>query len=103
MNKINVTSDNGRYSCDISITADEWIKILSNPKVTTTNYKNALLAFYNEPGHKSTYKALGLKHYGDANGAHKFNSWISSFGEAVAKHLNRFQIIDKVGHERFCL
>ena len=49
-----VKADNGRYSCDIGVTTEEWIKILSNPDVTTTNYKDALMAFYNEPDHKST-------------------------------------------------
>ncbi|MDD5838688.1 MAG: AAA family ATPase [Bacteroidales bacterium] len=96
-----VKADNGRYSCDIGVTTEEWIKILSNPDVTTTNYKDALMAFYNEPDHKSTCKTLSLKHYGNAKDAQKFNSWITGFGKAVVKHLNRFQIIDADGAERF--
>lgn len=101
MNDIYVKADNGRYSCDIGVTTEEWIKILSNPEVTTTNYKDALMAFYKESDHKSTCKNLSLIHYGNAKDAQKFNSWITSFGKAVVKHLNRFQIIDIDGAESF--
>lgn len=98
--KVTVSSD-GAYSSNIGVSTEEWKEILANPKVTTDNYKEALMAFYNEPGHKSTYKDLGLKHYGNSKGAQKFNSWITNFGKAVVKYLNRFEIIDIDGTERF--
>jgi len=102
MEQIKVTeSPKGTYSCNIGVSTEEWQGILANPDVTTTNYKDALMAFYNEPEHKSTCKKLSLKHYGNAKDAQKFNSWITSFGKAVVKHLNRFQIIDTDGAERF--
>ena len=84
----------GTFSCDVGISAKEWQDILSNKKLTTKNYINALMAFYDEPGHKATCQALGLKHYGNAVDAQKFNSWITHFGEAVVKHLNRFHVFD---------
>lgn len=102
MKQIKVTENpKGTYSCEIGISAEEWIEILTNPDVTTSNYKFALMAFYNEIGHKSTCKALSLKLYGDSKDAQKINSWITNFGKAVVKHLNRFQIIDTKGNERF--
>lgn len=91
----------GTLSCNVEITQEEWKHILLNPDVTTANYKQALMAFYNEPQHQSSCKMLSLKYYGDASGTQKFNSWITSFGKAVVKHLNRFQIIDAEGKERF--
>lgn len=102
MKKIKVIeSPKGTFSSTINISTEEWKSILANPDVTTTNYKDALMAFYNEPEHKSTCKTLSLKHYGNAKDAQKYNSWIASFGKAVVKHLNRFQIIDTDGAERF--
>lgn len=101
MNKIFVTADNGRYSCKIDITVKEWEDILSNPDVTSPNYKDALMAFYNEPEHKSTCKKLSIKHYGNTKYTQRFNSWITNFGKTVVKKLNRFQIIDINGREHF--
>lgn len=96
MEQIKVTADpNGTYSCNIGVSTTEWQGILANPDVTTTNYKDALMAFYNEPGHKSTCKKLSLKHYGDDKEARKYNAWITSFGKAVVKHLNRFLICER--------
>ena len=96
-----IAGPKGTYSCNIGVSTAEWQEILANSEVTTTNYKYALMAFYNEPGHKSTCKRLSLKHYGNAKDAQKFNSWITNFGKAVVKHLNRFRIIDTDGTEKF--
>lgn len=96
-----IVGPEGTYSCNIGVSTEEWQEILANPDVTTSNYKEALMAFYNEPGHKSTCKRLSLKHYGNAKDAQKFNSWITNFGKAVVKHLNRFRIIDTDGTEKF--
>lgn len=102
MEQIKVTeSPKGTYSCNIAVSTKEWQEILANPGITTSNYRKAIMAFYNEPGHKSTCKILSLKHYGNAKDAQKFNSWITKFGIAVVKHLNRFQIIGTNGEERF--
>ena len=37
----------------ISSSVDEWQEILTNPQITTENYREALLAFYREPEHKA--------------------------------------------------
>lgn len=102
MEKIQVTvSPDGVYSCEIGVSVEEWEEILSDPTVTLSGYKTALLAFYNAPGHTSTCKTLGQQIYGDNNAGQKFNSWITNFGEAVIRHLNRFQIYGSDGKKSF--
>jgi hypothetical protein len=82
----------GAYSCDVDITVSEWKELLANDSITTKNYKKALLAFYDQPEHKATCGQLGAKYFADSTGSHKFNRWITQFGVAVTKKLNRFII-----------
>lgn len=96
-----IESPKGVYHFEPNISTDEWVQILSDEKLTTPNYKTAIMAFYNEPGHKSTCKVLSIKLYGDPTGTQKINNWITNFGKAVAKYLNRFQIVDSDASERF--
>lgn len=101
MDKIYIReTPHGTFSCDIDITVTEWQNILKNKKLTTDNYMTALMAFYSEPGHKATCQALGLKHYGNVVDAQKFNSWITQFGKAVVKHLNRFHVYNSDGDDK---
>lgn len=96
-----IESPRGTFSCEIGITVEEWESILKNSNITTQNYKEALLDFYGEPGHKATCKELSLKYYDNAKDAQKYNVWITKFGEAVIKHLNRFKIVEDNGREHF--
>lgn len=80
------------YGCEIGVTVEEWINILSDKELTTPNYKDVLLAFYNAPDHKATCKGLSIKEYGDSSQSMKYNSLIVHFGKAVIKRLNRFTI-----------
>lgn len=89
----------GTFSCDIGISVDEWQKILTNPQITTENYREALLAFYREPEHKATCSALSLKYFGNAKDAQRYNAWITKFGESVVKTLDRFHVFDTKGKE----
>jgi hypothetical protein len=89
------------YGCEVGITVAEWRDILSNGAVTTANYRNALLAFYKEPEHRATCKDVGAKYFADSSGAKKFNAWITQFGMAVTKHLNRFEIHTSDGSPSF--
>lgn len=89
----------GTFSCDIGISVDEWQEILSNPQITTENYREALLAFYREPEHKATCSALSLKYFGNAKDAQRYNAWITKFGESVVKTLDRFHVFDTKGKE----
>ena len=89
----------GTSSCDIEISVDEWQEILTNPQITTENYREALLAFYREPEHKATCSALSLKYFGNAKDAQRYNAWITKFGESVVKTLDRFHVFDTKGKE----
>ena len=89
----------GTSSCDIGISVDEWQEILTNPQITTENYREALLAFYREPEHKATCSALSLKYFGNAKDAQRYNAWITKFGESVVKTLDRFHVFDTKGKE----
>ena len=89
----------GTFSCDIGICVDEWQEILTNPQITTENYREALLAFYREPEHKATCSALSLKYFGNAKDAQRYNAWITKFGESVVKTLDRFHVFDTKGKE----
>ncbi len=96
-----VESPKGTYSCELDISVDEWVKILSDSTITKQSYKDALLDFYNEPNHSSTCAALAMKHYGNTNDSQKYNACVSNFGEAVVKRLNRFQIINTNGTKSY--
>jgi 5-methylcytosine-specific restriction protein B len=89
------------YGCEIDVTVDEWKDILTNNELTTENYTNALLAFYKEPKHHATCKDMGAKYFPDSTGAQKFNAWITNFGRAVIKHLNRFIIHSDKGEPSY--
>lgn len=89
----------GTSSCDIGLSVDEWQEILTNPEITTENYREALLAFYREPEHKATCSALSLKYFGNAKDAQRYNAWITKFGESVVKTLDRFHVFDTKGKE----
>ncbi|WP_315351647.1 AAA family ATPase [Segatella oris] len=91
----------GTFSSELGVSVAEWQEILSDRQVTTDNYRRALMAFYNEPGHKSTCSALSLKYFGNAKDAQRYNAWITKFGMAVVKRLGRFHVIDTKGEECF--
>lgn len=91
----------GTFSSELGVNVAEWQEILSDRQVTTDNYRRALMAFYNELGHKSTCSALSLKYFGNAKDAQRYNAWITKFGMAVVKRLGRFHVIDTKGEECF--
>lgn len=102
MKNIQMTEEpRGTFSSELGVSVAEWQEILSDRQVTTDNYRRALMAFYNEPGHKSTCSALSLKYFGNAKDAQRYNAWITKFGMAVVKKLARFHVIDTNGEECF--
>lgn len=99
---INVIEEpKGTYSCEIGLTVEEWQKLLADPDFVTENIKDTLLAFYNEPDHKSTCKLLSQKYYGNDQNVQRYNSGITRLGENVVLKTNRFHIYDKEGKERY--
>ncbi|MGP5548879.1 AAA family ATPase [Psychrobacter alimentarius] len=89
-----ITVTEGDYESPAFVTKDEWKQILSNKDIMKRSYIDALIAFYLEPGHKSTCKALGDKYDLHHNA---FNGAITQFGKQVQKELNRFQIVSNEG------
>lgn len=93
----------GTYSCEIGISVAEWQKLLLDRDLTTPQYRYALMAFYNAPKHTSTSKELSQQYYRNEKDSKKFDSWITNYGKAIIERLNRFQIVDNDGSERFWL
>ena len=98
-----IENPKGAYSCEIGISVAEWQKLLLDRDLTTPKYRYALMAFYNAPKHTSTCKELSQQYYGNEKESKKFESWITNYGKAVIERLNRFQIVDNDGSERFWL
>lgn len=92
---------NGAYVTELNVSVQEWEDILSNEAVTTLNYKEALMAFYNAPNHTASCKELSEQHYDNAKDAQKYNAWITKFGQAVVKYFNRFKVVNEKGNEIF--
>lgn len=98
-NVIQVVKDSkGFFTCDIPITKEQWLEILKNKDVTTPSLMKVLLSFYFMPGHKATCFQC-KEEYG--NTINSYNTGISSFGRAVSKYIDDFEIIDDSGDVRF--
>ncbi len=84
----------GYYMVDTGISVSEWIEILQDDEFMRASYKDTLIKFYKESGHKSTCKKLSEK-YG--KNSTTYNGSITQFGKAVQERLNRFQILRSDG------
>ncbi|MFT0771446.1 hypothetical protein [Psychrobacter aquimaris] len=73
-----ITVKEGDYVSPAFVTKDEWKQLLSNKNIMKRSYLDVLIAFYLEPGHKSTCKALGDKYDLHHN---TFNGAITQFGK----------------------
>lgn len=93
-----VELNKGEYTCEIDISVDEWKTILQDEALMNDNYKDALIKFHAEPGHKSTCKALGIKY---SSPPQSFNATITNFAKAVQKKLNRFEITGTDGKSTY--
>jgi MoxR-like ATPase len=93
-----ITLQNGNYVCDVGVSVKEWKEILQDESLMFNTYKDALIKFYNELGHKSTCKALGEKYNISPQ---SFNGTITNFAKAVQKKLNRFNVVDVNGSPTF--
>lgn len=104
MEKILETTDStGTISAHIDISVQEWEDILSNPNITTNNYKETLLAYYNEPMHTTSCHRISMKNFGNGDHYQRYNSLLTNFGKAVVKYLNRFYIVDHNDNKRYWL
>jgi len=88
METIQVEQNGDVFSCDISISKEEWLDILKDDK-TPQAYKETLLRFYYMPGHRGSCVAVSKKM---GSNAHALNLYVSKFGQYVKKRLNRFEV-----------
>ena len=91
-----ITVVEGDYQSPALVTKDEWKQILANTDLMKRNYIDALIAFYLEPQHRATCRALGDKYALHHN---TFNVAITQFGKQVQKYLNRFKIVSNEGNQ----
>ena len=90
-------TDKGEYTCgDLGISTQQWSDLLQHPQATA--YLETLIIFLREPQHASSCSELAAK-YGHT--PQHFNNQIISFSQWVQKEINRFQIIDTDGSQRF--
>lgn len=89
-----IENPKGVFSCEVEITTAEWKDILADSSLAKGSYKEALLAFYSAPNHRSTCRAFG-------ENADSYRSSVTLFCKAVAKRLNRFEINDADGNVCF--
>ncbi len=93
-----VIKQDEEYICEIDVSIDEWKEVLRDKALMKENYKDVLLKFLSEPGHKSTCKALGDKYQVSFQ---SFKNAIINFAKAVQKKLNRFEVIGTDGTPSF--
>ena len=87
----------GVYSCDVSISKEEWLEMLKDTNMPE-KYKDALLRFYYMPKHRGSCTAVSNATGGDPQ---SLNSYITKIGQFVQKRLNRFQIVRSNGKPCF--
>ncbi len=87
----------GVYSCDVSISKEEWLEMLKDTNMPE-KYRDALLRFYYMPKHRGSCTAVSNATGGDPQ---SLNSYITKIGQFVQKRLNRFQIVRSNGKPCF--
>lgn len=88
----------GYFSCDLTITKEQWLEILKNKSITTPSLMKVLLSFYFMPDHKGTCSQCAEEYKDTVN---SYNTGISSFGRAVARYINGFEVQDETGNIRY--
>lgn len=96
---IQLTKDSkGVYSCQIPISVEQWIELLDDKSIISSEWKKVLYSFYFMPQHKATCTQCADK-YGHTKNT--YNSGISALGKAIIKKLGTFSIVDEDGESRF--
>lgn len=97
MKTIQVTEHDGIYSCDISISKEEWLEILKDSHFPD-DYRATLLKFYYSPSHRGSCTAVGNSYGGNAQ---KLSSNIREIGRFAQNYLNQFQVVRSDGSACF--
>ena len=86
MKKIQVVLENGTYTCDTGLSVSDWKNILQDLTLVNVERLDMLTKFYNEPGHKSTCKAIAEKYDKETVSApQKYNSLNTQLGKSICK------------------
>ena len=93
-----IDNGNGDCSCQVPVSKEKWLEILSDSNLVRPELKNVLLAFYFMPGHKASCSRCAERYGYEVNW---YNSGVSSLGKAVVNTLRTFKIFDAEGKKRF--
>lgn len=85
-------------SCGIPITKEEWLNILRDKTITSTNIMNVLLSFYFMQKHKASCLQCANKYGYSPN---FYNSNITNFGKKISAVFKDFEILDENGTQIF--
>ena len=86
MTDVQVFFENGEYTCDTGLTVSQWKAILQDSTLVNVERLDMLTKFYNEPGHKSTCKAIAEKYDKETVSApQKYNSLNTQLGKSICK------------------
>ena len=88
----------GFWTCDVGITAQEWLQLLRDEEIQEKDYISVLLKLYREPGHGASCKQLEKK-YGRKY--QYYNNAVTNFGKWVQNKLGRFEIVGDGGEKRY--
>lgn len=94
------TDPNGLISCQVPITQEQWLNIISDKAIVGTQCMSVLLSFYFMPNHAASCTQCSQEYGYHAN---TYNSAISALGKAVTKRMKTFQIIDETGEKCYWL
>ncbi|MCQ2309870.1 MAG: AAA family ATPase [Bacteroidales bacterium] len=91
MENLKMEINNGIYSCELNISKEEWLSVLSSPSCKQ-DYIDKLLLFCDEPDYTASCKHLAEKHNINAQA---INSQITHFGmlasDVLNIHIERFE------------
>ena len=94
METIQLTENKGVLSAALPITKEQWLDILKDDSITTSNARYALYAFYFLDGRQGSCTDVAAK-FGKVYSF--YNASVMNFGKAVTNKFGDFQIIDKKG------
>ncbi len=99
MDMIEIIQNGDVYSCDIGISKEEWLELLKDEDMPI-QYKEALIKFFYQSGHRGSCTAVCNELGGSPQ---SLNSYIARCGEYIQKRLNRFLVIRSNGNPCFWL
>lgn len=91
MKELKVETDaNGTITCETGISSNQWLEILSSPKLNKSQL-NVLLMFYREPGHKACCSAIAKKYAMSSTGVSNYIWHLAKFAANYVGGLSLMQ------------